>query len=69
VRAAHAQFNTALASAAARVGQLVDVHSHFLRGSPDWLVQTIEPSLVGASEIRRCYWPSARRVALELTVS
>jgi hypothetical protein len=69
VRAAHARFNTALASAATQVGQLVDVHAHFLLGSPNWFVQTIEPSLVGASEIRRCYWPSARRVALELTVS
>jgi lysophospholipase L1-like esterase len=69
MRAAHARFNAALASAAARVGQLADLHAHFLRGTPGWFVQTIEPSLVGASEIRRCFWPAARRAALELTVS
>jgi hypothetical protein len=40
---------------AARHGQLVDVHAHFLRGDPPWLVPTIEPSLVGASEERRTF--------------
>ncbi len=37
-------------------GASVDLHAHFLRGRPDWLVRTIEPSLIGASEIRRCFW-------------
>jgi acyl-CoA thioesterase I len=69
VRAAHREFNAVLAAAAARVGALVDVHAHFLRGSPDWFTETIEPSLVGASEIRRCFWPAARRAALALAVS
>ena len=37
-------------------GLLADLHAHFLRGRPDWLTRTIEPSLIGASEIRRCFW-------------
>jgi len=37
-------------------GASVDLHAHFLRGRPDWLTRTIEPSLIGASEIRRCFW-------------
>jgi acyl-CoA thioesterase I len=45
-----------LAAAAARAGQLVDLHAHFLAaGDPSWFTGTIEPSLVGASEIRRCF--------------
>jgi acyl-CoA thioesterase I len=67
VRPAHRQFNTVLAEAAERVGTLVDVHAHFLGGRLDWFVHTIEPSLLGASEIRRCFWPAARDVALRLT--
>jgi acyl-CoA thioesterase I len=63
VRAAHRAFNAILVQAAARVGHLVDLHAHFLRGTPDWFVQTIEPSLVGASEIRRCFWPVVRSLA------
>ena len=37
-------------------GFSVDLHAHFLQGRPDWLTRMIEPSLVGASEIRRCFW-------------
>ena len=37
-------------------GASVDLHAHFLKGRPDWLTRTIEPSLIGASEIRRCFW-------------
>jgi hypothetical protein len=44
-----------LEAAAARVGTLVDLHAHFLHGDPTWFVHTIEPSLVGASEVRRCF--------------
>ena len=43
------------AELAARYGQLVDLHAHFLRGDPSWYVHTIEPSLTGASEVRRAF--------------
>jgi acyl-CoA thioesterase-1 len=60
----HARLHAVLAEAAARVGALVDLHGHFLRhGDPTWLTRTIEPSLVGASEIRRVY---LRHLAPEL---
>jgi lysophospholipase L1-like esterase len=49
--------NDALAELAGRFGALVDIHAHFLGGEPSWFVQTIEPSLTGASEIRRCFLP------------
>jgi hypothetical protein len=39
----------------ARYGQLVDLHAHFLDGDPSWFAHTIEPSLVGASEVRRAF--------------
>lgn len=55
VRTAHAQVNAAIASVAARHGVLVDLHAHFLTGDPTWFTQTIEPSLRGASEVRRCF--------------
>lgn len=54
-RASHARVNSVLAGAARRYGMLVDLHAHFLRGDPSWFVHTIEPSLLGASEIRRCF--------------
>jgi acyl-CoA thioesterase-1 len=47
--------NEVLAVMAARHGALVDLHAHFLRGDPSWFVRTIEPSLVGASEVRRAF--------------
>jgi acyl-CoA thioesterase-1 len=34
---------------------VVDLHAHFLRGDPSWYVHTIEPSLRGASEVRRAF--------------
>jgi acyl-CoA thioesterase I len=34
---------------------LIDLHAHFLTGDPSWFTQIIEPSLQGASEIRRCF--------------
>ena len=46
--------NAALAEIAPRYGTRVDIHAHFLTGRPDWYIRTIEPSLVGASEVRRC---------------
>jgi hypothetical protein len=53
----HARMNAILAEAAARHGALVDLHAHFLRGRADWYTAIIEPSLVGASEIRGCFLP------------
>ena len=39
----------------ARYGALADLHAHFLSGDPSWFAETIEPSLVGASEVRRAF--------------
>jgi acyl-CoA thioesterase-1 len=47
--------NAAIASLAERYGRLVDLHAHFLRGDPSWFTRTIEPSLTGASEVRRAF--------------
>jgi hypothetical protein len=49
--------NAAIAAVALRHGQLVDLHAHFLTGDPSWFTWTIEPSLRGASEVRRCFLP------------
>ena len=54
-RANHARVNEIVASLAARHGSLADIHLHFLKGEPSWFTRTIEPSLVGASEIRRVF--------------
>jgi acyl-CoA thioesterase-1 len=54
-RAGHRRVNAAIAEVAARHGTLVDLHAHFLRGEPSWFTSVIEPSLIGASEIRRCF--------------
>jgi acyl-CoA thioesterase-1 len=51
-----------LAAAATRAGTLVDLHGWFLRGDPSWFTRTIEPSLRGASEIRRAFWPRVSRL-------
>jgi len=56
-RERHRQVNAILAAVAGRYGTLVDLHAHFLTGDPGWFTNTIEPSLVGASEIRRCFLP------------
>jgi acyl-CoA thioesterase I len=57
VRAMHRRVNAAIAAVAQRHGQLVDLHAHFLTGDPSWFTHTIEPSLRGASEVRRCFLP------------
>ena len=54
-RGAHRRLNAAIAEIAVRHGTLVDLHSHFLTGDPTWYTNTIEPSLRGASEVRRCF--------------
>ena len=53
----HRRVNEVLAEVASRHGALADLHGHFLRGGPSWYVHTIEPSLRGASEIRRAFLP------------
>jgi len=59
-RANHRRVNEVIGRLAARHGRLVDLHRHFLSGDPSWYVHTIEPSLRGASEVRRAFleaWP------------
>jgi len=54
-RANHRRVNDVIAALAQRYGRLVDLHAHFLRGDASWFTRTIEPSLTGASEIRRAF--------------
>lgn len=54
-RANHGRVNAAIAQVAVRHGALVDLHAHFLTGDPSWFAYTVEPSLRGASEVRRCF--------------
>jgi len=61
-RANHARVNTILAELAQQYGALVDLHAHFLAGDPSWFTHTIEPSLKGASEVRRCFLEVANKV-------
>ncbi len=56
-RANHRRLNAILADLGNRYGALVDLHAHFLSGDPSWFTRTIEPSLVGASEVRRAFLP------------
>ena len=51
------RMNTAIQQIANRHGQFVDLHAHFLQGDPSWFTATIEPSLRGASEVRRAFLP------------
>lgn len=50
-----ARMNAILTQFGNAYGAVVDLHGHFLKGQPDWLISMVEPSLVGASEIRRCF--------------
>ncbi|MDP9353290.1 MAG: SGNH/GDSL hydrolase family protein [Chloroflexota bacterium] len=54
-RTNHERVNEAIARTAGRYGRLVDLHAHFLTGDPSWFTSTIEPSLIGASEVRRAF--------------
>ena len=54
-RANHRRVNEVIARLAARHGRLADIHAHFLAGDPSWFTNTIEPSLIGASEVRRVF--------------
>jgi acyl-CoA thioesterase I len=51
----HRRVNAVLADLGKSYGAFVDLHAHFLKGEPSWFTNTIEPSLVGASEVRRCF--------------
>jgi acyl-CoA thioesterase I len=53
----HRRVNGVIAELAIKYGARVDLHTHFLSGDPTWCTSTIEPSLRGASEIRRCFLP------------
>lgn len=55
-RGNHRRMNELIAALASEHGTLVDLHGHFLAGEASWFTSTIEPSLRGASEVRRCYW-------------
>ena len=47
--------NDAIGALAERYGRRVDLHAHFLGGDASWFTRTIEPSLTGASEVRRAF--------------
>jgi len=49
------ELNTVLAEIAGRYGHLIDLRAHFLTGDASWYTHTIEPSLRGASEVRRVF--------------
>ena len=49
--------NSVIEKVANRYGHLVDLHAHFLTGEPSWFTAVIEPSLNGASEVRRAFLP------------
>jgi lysophospholipase L1-like esterase len=51
------RINTVIEKIANRYGHVVDLHAHFLTGDPSWFTATIEPSLRGASEVRRAFLP------------
>ncbi|HEY9657006.1 MAG TPA: SGNH/GDSL hydrolase family protein [Allocoleopsis sp.] len=51
------RMNTAIQEIASHYGQFVDLHAHFLKGDLSWFTSTIEPSLRGASEVRRAFLP------------
>lgn len=53
----HRRVNSVLAEMGHKYGALVDLHAHFLKGDPSWYTYTIEPSLTGASEVRRAFLP------------
>jgi acyl-CoA thioesterase I len=61
-RATHRRVNAAIARQARRFGALVDLHAHFLSGDASWYVHTIEPSLRGASEVRRAFLSALLRL-------
>ena len=66
-RANHGRVNAILGDVAGEVGLLVDLHSHFLSGDASWYTHIFEPSLDGASEVRRAflaYWENGQTTRL-----
>ncbi|HEY9615330.1 MAG TPA: SGNH/GDSL hydrolase family protein [Microcoleaceae cyanobacterium] len=51
------RINTVIQEIASQHGQFVDLQAHFLKGDASWFTATIEPSLRGASEVRRAFLP------------
>ncbi|AFZ67246.1 GDSL-like Lipase/Acylhydrolase [Deinococcus peraridilitoris DSM 19664] len=51
----HKRVNTVITQLGERYGGTVDLHAHFLSGDPSWFTSVIEPSLTGASEVRRAF--------------
>ena len=49
------RMNEILSAMGTRFGRAVDIHAHFMTGDASWFTRTIEPSLTGASEIRRAF--------------
>jgi hypothetical protein len=62
-RANHTRVNDVIGALAERHGRLADLHAHFLTGDPSWFTQIIEPSLTGASEVRRVFLAAIESVA------
>ncbi|HEV8633009.1 MAG TPA: hypothetical protein VG370_02035 [Chloroflexota bacterium] len=58
----HRRMNAALAELGHRYGAAADLHGHFLTCDTSWFTRTIEPSLVGASEVRRAFLPSVLEI-------
>jgi hypothetical protein len=56
VRRNYDSLNRGIEALAHRFGILLDLRKHFLTGDSSWFDKTIEPSLRGASEIRRTIW-------------
>ncbi len=54
-RANLGRINAILRELGSRYGRAVDIHAHFLGGNASWFTNTIEPSLIGASEVRRVF--------------
>jgi hypothetical protein len=54
-RANHRRVNEVIGAMGLRYGRLADLHAHFLTGRTSWYTRTIEPSLEGASEVRRVF--------------
>lgn len=63
-RANHRRVNAVIGELGARYGALADLHAHFLTGTPEWYTNTIEPSLTGASEVRRVFWSALQSLGL-----
>lgn len=64
LRKRHATVNDLLGRLGDECGGRVDLHAHFLTGDQSWFTRTIEPSLRGASEVRRCFLAALDRIGV-----